>query len=88
MQLMTKRNATRTILWPAPSAWTNVKLAKLLPSVDLTRIDNRVRAMKILALYMLSYQEVGQGRTLHCSAIQLWSLGRQAVADEAHAGGP
>jgi hypothetical protein len=65
LQLMTKRNATRSILWPAPSAWDGVKLADLAPGLNLTNIDTRVRAMKILALYMLSYSEAG-GAGLHC----------------------
>jgi len=58
LQFITRRNATRTILWPAPAAWSGFSLQSHLPSFQLTTINERIRALKIIALYMLSYQQV------------------------------
>jgi uncharacterized surface protein with fasciclin (FAS1) repeats len=56
---MTYRNSTRTVLWPAPSAWDGFSLARALgPSVPLDSLAARTRALKMLALYGLSYGQL------------------------------
>ncbi|KAF6253389.1 hypothetical protein COO60DRAFT_424508 [Scenedesmus sp. NREL 46B-D3] len=49
-------NETRTLLWPSPSAWDNIRLADLLPSLTLD-VTARTRAMRLLALYSTSYAQ-------------------------------
>jgi uncharacterized surface protein with fasciclin (FAS1) repeats len=56
---MTYRNSTRTVLWPAPSAWDGFSLSRALgPSVPLDSLAARTRALKMLALYGLSYGQL------------------------------
>jgi uncharacterized surface protein with fasciclin (FAS1) repeats len=56
---MTYRNSTRTVLWPAPSAWDGFSLARALgPSVPLDSLAARTRALKMMALYGLSYGQL------------------------------
>uniref|UniRef100_A0A383VJW9 FAS1 domain-containing protein n=1 Tax=Tetradesmus obliquus TaxID=3088 RepID=A0A383VJW9_TETOB len=49
-------NETKTLLWPSPTAWDNIKLANLLPSLTLD-VTTRTRAMRLLALYAISYAQ-------------------------------
>lgn len=58
LQYATVKNSTRTVLWPQPSAWDQFQLKNYLPTTDLTNITMRVRALRVLALYHLSYVPV------------------------------
>lgn len=49
-------NKSRTILWPSVAAWSGVSLAQLLPGTELSSAATRTQALRILALYAISYQ--------------------------------
>eukprot|EP00878_Enallax_costatus_P017512 GHUV01018395.1.p1 GENE.GHUV01018395.1~~GHUV01018395.1.p1 ORF type:complete len:417 (+),score=80.80 GHUV01018395.1:1064-2314(+) len=50
-------NNSKSILWPTPSAWDNVQLAALLPGFSSIDVATRTNAMRILALYAMSYTQ-------------------------------
>jgi hypothetical protein len=56
LQFTNSLNETRTLLWPSPSAWDNIKLANLVPALNLD-VTTRTRAMRLLALYSISYAQ-------------------------------
>lgn len=50
-------NNSKSVLWPAPTAWGNVQLAALLPGYSSIDVTTRTNAMRILALYAMSYTQ-------------------------------
>jgi hypothetical protein len=39
------------MLWPQPRAWDGFRLSDYLPSGSIRSLDQRVRALRVLALY-------------------------------------
>lgn len=57
LQFSSSINTTRTLLWPAPSAWDDFNLGALLPGTSLDN-STRIQAMQLLALYCISYTQI------------------------------
>lgn len=61
-QYMNRKNSTKTLLWPSPSAWDGWKLQDHIPWRLMDNVDKRARALRVLALYRWVRAGRRQGR--------------------------
>lgn len=60
------------MLWPQPEAWGNFKLTDYLPGSALDTIDERVKALRVLALYRCA--EAAGFMVQHVNPVLGWGI--------------